>query len=230
MIKKHSLMITWMLTLAGFAAGFAALLRLLDHRQPAFYVYAGLAAAVCAGWIAVSLRVVLFRRKLLRFLRCLLNNDYRFECGVSLGRNDEVSGLELLMRRLGQQLRAYDHLQSETISALNRSLDALYRHVSDGIILAHVDQRVFKLNPVVQGMFQVEQETITFDAIEKQPENRGFCALLDDAVRRSKVLVEGKVALQLPIRNSRLDLFVEIVPIKDQQEKVRLAMIFVTRV
>ena len=230
MVRKYTLTIVWLLTLAGFAVVCAALLRSFGIHDARLYLFSSAAAATLAGWLYVSLRMLLFRRKLSRFLRCMINNDYRFDCPVSIKQNDEVTALELLMRKLGHQLKTYDLLQIEKISALNRSLDALYRHVSDGIILADVDQRQFRLNPVVQGMFQVEQENVTFEAIEKQRENREFIALLDDAIKHSKVLVEGKVPLQLPIRNSRLDLFVEIVPIKDTKENVRLAVVFVTKV
>ncbi|GEM_PF-938335 len=225
----HTVTILWAGLFLLIALGYA--LALGAYRSNPYLFYCLLVAGILACGIAAYLTVkaLLFRRKLLACIRHLLANEYQTGMRVARGPCDEIVRFEKRINSMVDQLRVYNSLQIERISALNKSIDIVYRNIAEGIIIAYPDKREFRLNPAVQRMFQVEQEVITFDAIEKQPGNRRFVALFKEAVEMRKVITEGIVTLELPIRQSSLNVMVEIIPVKDKGESVALAIIFVNK-
>ncbi len=86
---------------------------------------------------------------------------------------------------------------------------------------------VFILNPAIRKIFEVEQETMTFDSMEKQKENLEFYDLFKDVANSSKVAKEADIVLQVPIRETKRFLHIKLLPIKDKNENVKIILIFV---
>ena len=188
----------------------------------------GLASVLLLGmaiWVYLTVRVLGFNRKLSNLLKRLLAGDY--ETGIETKIPDELSRLVRQFNELGQRLRTYDKLRADKVSLNYRALDLIYRTVPEGVIIADLEKRTFKLNPVVQSLFNVKQESFSFDAIENQERNREFMALFKEASEQKKAAREGRVVLQLPMRDSSRKASVKIIPLKDAEEAVKLAIIFV---
>lgn len=178
-----------------------------------------------ALWGYLAVRIHTFGSNLAHVLRQLLSGNY--EVGMEVKGSDELRRFARLVNKLSEQLVAYDTLRADRVSLNHRALDLMYRTVSEGIILADMEQRVFRLNPTVQSLFGVTQETFSFDAIENQQENEEFVVLFRQATDQEKIAREGRVVLHLPMHDAVRTLSVRIVPIKDVQEMVKLAFIFV---
>lgn len=91
-----------------------------------------------------------------------------------------------------------------------------------------IARETFKLNPAAQSLFDIDQGNFSFDSIEKQEKNKEFTELFNYVVKKGKVPQEDKVTIQLPIRNSQKEVYVKIIPIKDSEENVKLAIIFIS--
>jgi len=177
-----------------------------------------------AVWVYLTTRVLGFNRKLTRVLRRLLAGDY--EVGIETKIQDELSGFAKQLNRLGEQLRTYDKLRAEKVSLSYRALDLIYRAVSQGVIIADLEKRTLKLNPVVQSLFNVKQESFSLESIESQEKNKEFMALFNQVAEQKTAVGEGAVVLQLPMRDSARKASVKIIPLKDAEEAVKLAIIF----
>jgi len=226
-MKRYLVRILWIAELGCLTLGYTILLRIC---APSALVYTALLALFFLGllsWVYITLRIFAFNKKLIRFVKQLLAGNYEVGMEISFPFEDEVARLEKLVNGLGERLRAYDTLRMEKVGFNYRALDLIYRTVSQGIIIADIENRTFRLNPVVQSLFEVEQAYITFDSIEQQEENKPFMDLLIDVIERQKIQKEGTVTLQLPVRRTKRELLVIITPLKDKRETVRLAIIFV---
>ena len=225
MITKNLLKILWLGLLLCFGVACAVLLVCYSPVRHLSLVLLLLLLLGSAIWAYLTIKVLEFRKKLLNFLRQLLSGNY--DVGIEIKSRDDLSKFLKLLNKLSDQLRIYDQLRVDRVSLNYRGLDLLYRTVSEGITLADMGKRVFKLNPVVQSLFNVKQERFSFDAIGNQQRNEEFVALFRQATEQEKVTKEGNVTLQLPMRDAVRDLFVRIIPLKDAQEVVQLAFIFI---
>lgn len=223
-IAKHLLKILWLGLLLGFLTACGILLVEHGAVRYLFWIFLGIGVFGILIWTYLTIRIWEFRKKMVDFVERLLAGNY--EVGVQIEGRDEASDLVKLLSELGEQLRTYDRLRADRVSLNYRGLDLIYRTVSEGLILADMEKRVFRLNPAAQSLFNIKQEKFSFDAVENQEANRGFMILFEQATDRDRVPQEGPAVLQLPMRDAVRDLFVRIIPLKDAQEVVKLAFIF----
>ncbi|MBN1621284.1 MAG: hypothetical protein JW871_01685 [Endomicrobiales bacterium] len=171
----------------------------------------------------------MFRKRLFLFLRRLLTGDYDTGIEPSSLISDEFTTVEELINKVGERLREYDELRADRVSFSYRAIETVLELVNEGIIIANIDKKAFKFNSVAQSIFNVNQETFTFDSIEKNENNKEFVRLFNDLSNRDKVKWNGKISIQLPVRDSKQELPAKIYPIKNSKEEVKLVLIFIGR-
>jgi PAS domain S-box-containing protein len=224
-VIRNLIKICWFGSFACFAAVYGYLVwewRL--GAAPQVFVWLGALALVL--WVYATVRVFRFRRRIGNLAKRLLDGDY--ETGIPTARqpHDESRALAELMNEVVGRLRTYDVLRAERVALNARTREILYENIDDAVIVADVDKRFYQFNPAARALFGVEQEKMTFDSINKREDNRQFATFFMDAVERNKVLEEARVVISLPIRDVSKEVSVKIIPVKDREEKVRLALIF----
>ncbi|MFH0828532.1 MAG: PAS domain-containing protein [Candidatus Omnitrophota bacterium] len=227
MEKRSSILkIYWLIIFLALIAGLMAVFQKGNISRLDKHVYLSFLAAALGVWVYLGLRAVIFRRKLVYFIQRLLENQYQAGIKINPMFNDEIAWIEKLINKLADQLRKYDELQIDRISALSRIIDNIFHNVKEGIILYNSSGKVFQFNPAAQSFFQVEQENFSYDSLANQEANREFIRLLKEAIDQGKTARDAKVMLELPIRLSRRDVRLAIIPLKDKNENVESAIIF----
>lgn len=192
-----------------------------------FYCIAGLAFL---SIIYIVRRVTAFNADLSRLFRTLISGDY--EAGLKSSRffKDEIETLTQQINKFLEHLRAYDHLRVERIAFNSRALGLIYENVNEGVVIADMEKETFRFNPAARALFGVKQETFSFDSLRAQEKNHQIVRMFIKATETEKVPQEGAAAFQLPIQNTTAirELFVKIIPLKDKEEKVKLALIFIS--
>ncbi|MFC1596093.1 hypothetical protein ACFL4D_02265 [Candidatus Margulisiibacteriota bacterium] len=178
------------------------------------------------SWFFVTARLAFFKNKLTNILRFILAGDYERGIKLSGTYEDEVTSLAKLVNQVAERLGAYDKLRAERVAFSYKAIDIIYRTVEEGLIIANIDKKTFQFNPVIRKIFDVEQENISFEALQKQTENQNFMAIFDQIVNVEKVPQTATVQIQLPVRESKQRLQLNLVPVKDNKEKVKLVLIF----
>ncbi|MFH1429450.1 MAG: hypothetical protein ABIH39_06870 [Candidatus Margulisiibacteriota bacterium] len=178
------------------------------------------------SWVIISLRVLYFKQKLTTALRYILTGNY--ETGIKLrGRyQDDVTILVKLVNEVMDRLREYDKLRAGRVAVHNKTVDIILRAIQEGLMIAKVDKKVFQLNPAIQQIFEVEQEVIAFEAMQKPAGNAKFMDLFNKVLNIDKISQEATVSIQLPIRNATRKLNLNLIPVKDADENVKLVLIF----
>ncbi|MDD5348321.1 MAG: hypothetical protein PHT59_06895 [Candidatus Omnitrophica bacterium] len=186
-----------------------------------------LSGLALAGWVYITLRVVLFKTRLVKLLNLVYEGNYAAGVQNHCLLTDELASLcELINKTIGR-LKEYDRLRCEKVDFQGRALEMIGRMTEEGIMIADIEARSFQLNPVVQEMFDMKLERLDFDAVDKRPENAAFFEVFWDAAKRERVPKEKDVTLQLPIRDKTREVTVTVLPLKDRTENVKLAIIFV---
>ena len=222
---KHFMKIAWFGILAIHILLWTTL-----RRQAALAVsyewisWAGILGFVFWGYLA--LRFGAFGAKFRKFSRQIIDGNY--ETGIRPSRfiGDEVRSLEDLINTIADRLRFYDALRAEKVALATRVRELIHERSCEAIILADVDAATFRFNKMARTLFGVEQETLSFDSIEKRPENAAFAAFFRNTVERDKVPQERRLTITLPVRGAAREAAVEIIPVKDRAEQVRAALIF----
>lgn len=222
-----TLRIFWVIILLALLTGLFTLLEketfsFLDISLFSFFAVAGL----CAWWY-ITFRVAEFHIKLSRFIKKIMENEYQAGMKVSPLFDDELSVAENIINKMADRLRIYDELQVDRVSALSRAIDNIYRNVKEGIIVYSIEKKAFQVNPAVQAIYEINHENFSYDSLAKHEPNKDFILLLKKAVEESRIIRDEKVQLELPIRQTRRELIVTIIPIKDKNEIVELAIMFV---
>jgi nitrogen fixation/metabolism regulation signal transduction histidine kinase len=222
---KNFIAFAWLGLIFCYVVGYYLLFRELHLAGRLEWVlWPGLLGLVL--WIYVTARFFIFRRRLISFLKNIIAGEY--ETGIKAHRfmHDEVAELTGLFNKVADRLRLYDVLRAEKVAINTRAREVMFAQTRAAVIVADVDERMFHFNPAAQGLFAVEQEEMSFASIEKRPENAAFVEFFRDTIEREKVPREADVALTIPIRATTKGTHALIVPIKDREEKVRLALIF----
>ncbi len=180
-------------------------------------------------WIYLSLRVLRFKRRLINYLRRLLSGDYSTGIHHVSWIQDEITIITNLATKVAQHLETYDNLRADRTALSLRALEVLFRRASRKIIMADFDKSTFKFTKSLQQAFGVEQDTFSFKVIEKQSNNERFFRQFLLAAMKEAQVKEFSATLELPIRQSSLDLKFKFVPIKDRSEKVRIAFLYVDK-
>ncbi len=227
---KNAIKILWFILLAIILTCFSELYKIhISSSRLIFCSYILLFVLGLISWLYIIWRILAFRKKLVVFLQHILANEYETGVKIDFTVEDEVTWLEKLVNKVSDQLRVYDNLRVEKISSLNAQISVLIRNAKEGIIAVDIEKKAFELNPVVQAMFEMEREFISFDSIKSLEENKKFIELFENCVEKDKVIKEGNVPLQFPIRNTIRQVYVKIFPLKDNDENVKRAIIFVNK-
>lgn len=226
-MKTNLIKIFWLSLLACLSLAYYLLFSMYRFSGPLYEALLALLVLAVILWLYITVRVLILRKKMVLVLKRILFNEYETGIRVSERINDEVTHLERLINRTCEQLRVYDALRVERIDLISRAMDTVYHHVQEGIIIADMEKMSLRANPAAREIFGIEQETMTFDSIEKQERNRDFVAFFKDAVEREKIFKEDTVTLQMPIRNASRQVALKIFPLKDKEETVKFAVIFI---
>lgn len=230
-MRKNLLKIALGVFLLCLVAGYAFLLNLMSDLRILlfFYVIVGL-AFLCILYIVR--RIIVFNTSLTRLFRTLISGDY--EAGLKSSRffKDEIETLTQQINKFLEQLRTYDRLRAERIAFNSRALDLIYENINEGAAIADMEKETFRFNPAARALFGVKQETFSFDSLRAQEKNHQIVRMFIKATETERVPQEGRAVLQLPIQNVNAleELFIKIIPLKDKEEKVRLALIFISSI
>ncbi len=224
---SYTLKIFWVFILLSLLMGLVILFKKEALSFPDIYFFSFFVAAGLCSWMYITFRVAGFYGKFLQFIKKIMENEYKAGIKASPLFDDELSVAEDRINKLADQLRQYNELQVDRISALSRAIDNIYRNVQEGIIVYSIEKKAFQVNPAVQSIYEVNHENFSYDSLAKQELNKNFILLLKKAVEEGRVIRDEKIQLELPIRQARRELFVTIIPIKDKNEIVELAIIFV---
>ncbi|MFH1415510.1 MAG: hypothetical protein ABIH89_05440 [Elusimicrobiota bacterium] len=223
---KNLLKLLWVFLILSFAIVY--LLLVLGKTVPGYLLH-GLFMLGAFSWVYITVRMFSFNKQVTRFFRYLLAGNYETGISVSERINDEVTKLAQLINKAGDQLRVYDKMRAERVGFSYRMIDMICRTVEEAIIIADIEKGIFQFNLASQELFEVKKEKIPFETMRKQDGNSKFMALFDSVVSEKKVPQEGRVALQLPIRKSKKELSLKLLPVKDNDEAVKFVLIFVSQ-
>jgi hypothetical protein len=179
-----------------------------------------------AAWSYITFRLWFFRNRLMLLFKHLLFNDYSTGIRSMHLFDDEVSEITATANKVCEQLATYDRLRAERTGLSYRAMNTLFRIVSQGIIIADMEKKQFRLNPYLQALFGVNQETFSFDAIEKQEENTRFFRTFIVAVLKDKIKADVTTSLILPQRTVQKTFIFQMMPLKDDKEVVKVAVLF----
>lgn len=231
MIKIKKLIIPikilWIILGAVAFLGYFLLGNIAIRRGPFGIPVIFLFLILIALWLFLSLRFWFFNKRLKNYFRHILSNDYSTGIRATSWLNDEMSNIAHLANRAIDQLRRYDELRSQRTGMSYRALEVVCREMREAVIIAVIDKQIFRFNPAAQAMFGIKKDTFSFESIEKQEENSRFFRVFLLTTLKEKIQKEGTATLQLPQRKSKKEIFFRIIPLKDESEKVQLAIIFI---
>jgi hypothetical protein len=228
-IKKNMLKVVTLVLFFSFIGWYLALFKVIVFSFKLYYLFAVLFVINFLAWAGLAYRVISFKKKLAIFVREVTENEYRSRIKESTLFGDELTRLESQINKMAAVLERYDQLQQDRIFVLKRIADITYHRISEGIMIFDKQLKVFRLNPRVLALFEVEQENILYDAIVKQDSNREFIGLVKETVDNGKTIENEIVSLELPIRQSKRRISVTMIPVKNKDERVESTIIFVSK-
>lgn len=219
--------------LAYLVLCFLAVFFIIFQGYPSDFLFFILISLLIVGiiiWLVIAIRTFIFKKRFVVCIEHLIAGDYASGIKMRSKFEDEITKLAKLINKLVDQLRVYDSLRSQSVSLNYRSLETIFTTVKESIIIADIEKSILKFNLAAQSIFDVEVQTMSFDALELQPENKQFFELLKDTVKRTKFYKKREVIIKLPIRNSTRKLIVRAIPLKDDDENVKLIIIFLDKI
>lgn len=223
---KLPLKILWFFPGLTGLGGLIAAIYLVDTFSLFFFVLV-ITLLYIGFWIYLTLRIFRFNKRLVNYFRRLLSGDFSTGIHDISWIDDEITLITNLATKVAEHLETYDTLRADRTALSLRALEVLFRRASRKIIMADFDKSVFKFTKPLQQAFGVEQDIFSFNVIEKQPNNERFFRQFLLAALKDAQVKEFTATLELPIRNSSLELKFKFVPIKDRSEKVRIAFLYV---
>ncbi len=219
---RLSLLWPWILTVVSIAG--VVLLLTEDRGGVLVPVLLTLAAA---GGAFLSLRVFILLKRIRNFLDHLLRNDYETGMKTRGLISDEIQSIYQRANKAASQLGEYERLCSDRIRLQKAQLDILMRTSPNAFMIGDMKAMSFRINPAMKRLFGIEQDSFSFESIQKQDGNERFFRKFLVATLRSGFPHEGTAVLQLPLRESRREITFRIVPIKDSTEKTAFALVFI---
>lgn len=222
-LSRFSLVWVWILAESSTLGILIVLLR-----QGAGFVPVALLALSAALWAFLSVRAYVLFRRVQGFMKHLLDND--FETGIKTDGllRDEIASISRLGERVASQLRMYDMICKDLIRVLNKQIEVLLKDSETAVMVADLNGMSFRANPAMQKLFGVEQDVFSFESVRKQDGNARFYSAFIRSAVRDAVPGEGRASLQLPVRESRMEVSFRIVPVKDSREKPLVALVFIS--
>ena len=219
-MRTHLLKLVWVLLLVTFISGFFIHLGPLRHTNMRFAAFQVLLVTGIASFAFLSYRMIGFQRQLRRVVRQLLEGNYDVGIRRFSVLNDETTILENELNKLADQLREYDRIRAERVRTSFQAFDELFRLSPQGLLIVDVEKSSFRMNPAMQKRFGIEQETFSFEALDNIPANQPFWKLLRRVIHEEKVPVDTQISLQIPVRNTKLMLPLQLRPLKNNNGNV----------
>ncbi len=207
--------------------GAFVLLAVKEFQSSFFYLILFLGLLYSATIVYITLRAFRFHRRLIKYFRRLLTGDFSTGIHDISWINDEITLLTEMATNTASHLDTYDRLRADRTALSLRALDVLFRRASRKIIMADMDKSQFKFTKTLQKAFNVDQDIFSFASIENQKNNEHFFRQFLLAAIKDAQVKDFSARLELPVRESALDLNFKFVPIKDKSEKVRIAFLYV---
>jgi PAS domain-containing protein len=157
----------------------------------------------------------------------LLAGDYDAGIRTRKKHTDEISTLEDLANQVSERIRTYDSLRAARVSIHSRALELLLLQSRDAIVTANVEKEIFVFNPVAQRILGVQRKSFSFESVLKPSANEAFSKLFHQAVAGRKTNAEGPCFLQLPGMQAPARLTILMMPLRDRDETVRFAVLFI---
>lgn len=228
-MNKHYLKIAWVLFLFFLSAGYVFLFKYVGFSGPFVAIPVSFFALGVAIWVYLLFRILIFRRKLVNFLKFLLEGNYAEGLKIAAFAHDEIYSLVKQINKSVEQLKIIDSLRAEKVALNYNALDQIFCNVKEGVILADLEKKIFQLNEPARLLFEIGPADLNFELLEKQEANKQFWHLFTDVVLRKKVTLSQKVFLLPSLSTHPKEVFVKIIPIKNKLEEVKFVVILVER-
>jgi PAS domain-containing protein len=225
-MRRHLFSLTFVGACLLAAGGYALLLPRGPLPPHARTVSLGLALAGLIGLACCACMAFRFRRRLVRFVRELLDGNYKTRMEVGRRAPGEIACLERMMNGLAEQLRTYDALRAERVRVHHNALETVLQTVSQPILIVDVEQNIVSFNAAACALFGTEQNTVSLRALQKAPRNKPLAGLLKNAIETEKVPREASVQVQFPGQAAHGKYAIRIVPVRGDQDEVGRAILF----
>lgn len=227
-LRYRMLTLGWLLAVAIVFA--ALLLNVLTVRfGPAVqWLQVSMMAGAALLLLVILWRIARFRGRAYTFLRHLVAGDYETGLPESQRWQDEITELEAMFNKLVARLREYDELRTRRIRQLRMTLNLVLDHTEQPMALYDVEKGTFDFNAVMSGMLDAPKQTVALRTLENIEQNKPFLEMLIRAIEEEKSEQEGRVTIQFPGHETPREASVRIVPFKDKDERVPLAVILGT--
>lgn len=225
-MNRYTIKLLCFFLILSFVAGYEVVFSGARLPRAAVYLYYYAFAAGVLSWLYLALRLFFFNRNLSRFVDRMLDNEY--SAGITMSKlcNDEVSAVSRRINTLSEQLAAYDNLQRDRIAVLSCALQLVCGTVKECVAVFDRGTKELRLNPAFRAVFAVEEEVFSLDSITGQQGNRAFLGLLASVTEKGDIISNVHVRLCLPIRCTQRKLVVSMIPVKNRNETVEVAVIF----
>jgi PAS domain-containing protein len=226
-MRRHVLSLTFVVAWACVACGYALLLAgsraSLLRAVSAVLLVPGLGGlAYCA---AAAIR---FRDRLVRFVRELVDGNYKAKLDVERRTAGEIAYLEKTLNRLAEQLQTYDVLRAKRVRLHHSALETVLLTVSDPILVVDVERESVSCNAAACALFETDQQTVSLRALQNAARNKPLAGLLRNAIETQKVPQEANVQFQFPGHGGHRKVTARIVPVKGEKDNVERAIVFLT--
>jgi hypothetical protein len=221
---KNLMKIAWIYLLGCYFASYVLLIR-QPHSTAFIAIILCTYAAGLAAWFYVTIRLVIFRKKLVNFCRHIISGHYEVGIKTRPVASDEIKALADLVNKAAERLRVYDELRAEKVDMSVRVRELLYNNVREAVAIADTEEKTFQFNPFGCRRLGVREGKLTFTVLEKQPHLKAFFAVFQTVTLRDKVAREAKVTIHAPSQSGGSEFLVHIFPVKDKEEKVKAAVV-----
>jgi len=175
----------------------------------------------------IAWRVLHFRARLVHLLRQMVTGDFEVGLPGAAGRGDEVSAVGGLVNRLAELMRNYDELRTRRIRQLRMILQLVVEHAEEPMMLYDAAKETLECNSAAQGLPERGPlQTVSLAELRGIEPSKAFADMLLWVVKQEKSPWQGNVELQFPGQDKARRLGVHIVPFKDRDETVPVAVVF----
>ena len=229
-LKEHKLTAAYLLALAALLIALALELWMNGSGQGIEVAFLLLVIAALGGLAAIGWRVSRFRARAFALLRRLVAGNYESGLAAPAHWHDEVSGIEDLFNKLVEQLRQYDELRTRRIRQLRMTIDLILEHSGEPMALFDAEKDTLEFNRAMGGCLDTPRKTIPLSTLRNIEPNNSFAEMLTRAVEDQKEPQEGEIELQFPGQEASAHIAVRVLPFKNKDGSVPVAVIFGKRV
>lgn len=226
-MRRHLLKIAWICLLTCAALAIVAVRTGAIQLSMSGVGFTVVAVSCLVLFLFLSLRVYRFLTEAQRFVEQLLDGNYHARVVEAIRVNDEMTEIRKLMNKLAERLKTYDELREDHVRLSNRALDILFANIEEPVLLIKVNKDMVRLNPPACRLFDIEESTLSLDALAHLKDNEDFMQLFKELCQVNRSPMTGLVLLCVPARSCRRRVKVEMMPVKDRDETVQTVLVFV---